>query len=78
MHLGAGHGDVRVSVCCASFPVREKLNRCCALKINSFELFQVSEETEDKDNPLGAWPCRLREPPRPVVLCVPLPSFPGR
>lgn len=38
----------------------------------------MSEETEDKDNPLGAWPCSLQEPPRPVVLCIPLPSFPAR
>ena len=41
----------------------KKLNSCCALKINSFELFQVSEETQDKDNPLGASPCRLKEQP---------------
>lgn len=32
----------------------EKLNRCCALKINSFELFQVSEKAQGKYNPLGA------------------------
>lgn len=34
-------------VVCVSFPVMKNLNRCCALKINSFELFQVSEETQD-------------------------------
>lgn len=54
----------------------KKLNSCCALKINSFELFQVSEETQDKDNPLGASPCRLKEQPVPSELCVLPPSFP--
>lgn len=56
----------------------KKLNSCCALKINSFELFQVSEETQDKDNPLGTSTCRLKEQPVPSELCVLLPSFPQR
>lgn len=68
-----------MSICacvwCVSFPVLKKLNRCCALKINGFELFQVSEETQDKYNPLGACPYREKEPNFPLVLGLLLPSF---